>query len=76
MQNTSPYSSIGNVVPSQKPSAARTTFGHSERSNAKKLVSEGPIMKVIVGGKEGNGPASYFPSSKNEEGIVRYNTDL
>ena len=66
MQNTSPYSSIGNVIPSQKPSAPRTTFGLSERSNSKKLISEGPILKVIVGGKEGNGPVSYFSSNRNE----------
>lgn len=75
MQSDSAYTSMGKVVPSQKPSAARATFGLSERSNSKKLASEKPIMQVVVGGKEGNGPASYFPSSREGNGKVKYTTD-
>lgn len=39
MQSNSAYTSIGTVIPSQKPSAARATFGISERINSKKLIS-------------------------------------
>ena len=33
MQTDSAYTTIGKVIPSQKPSAPRATFGHSERKN-------------------------------------------
>lgn len=40
MQTYSAYTTIGKVIPSQKPSAPRATFGHSERKNMQKLISE------------------------------------
>ena len=39
MQTDSAYTTIGKVIPSQKPSAPRATFGHSERKNLQKLLS-------------------------------------
>lgn len=39
MQTDSAYNTIGRVIPSQKPSAPRATFGNSERKNLTKLLS-------------------------------------
>ena len=75
MQSTSAYSYTGRTIDSKKPSAPRATFGRSERTNAKKLTSERDIMKVIVGGKEGNGPASYFPTTE-EGGKVKFSSNI
>lgn len=40
MQTDSAYTSIGKVLPSQKPSAARATFGSAERKTFNKLMAE------------------------------------
>ena len=62
MQTDSAYTSMGKVIPSQKPSAPRTTFGSFERKNQNKLMSEEALLKVTVRGREGQGPATYLPS--------------
>ena len=53
---------MGKVVPSQKPSAPRATFGTSERKKQNKLMAEKELLAVTVQGKEGQGPAAYLPS--------------
>lgn len=39
MELDSAYTSMGKVIPSQKPSAPRATFGSSERKKQNKLMS-------------------------------------
>ena len=39
MELDSAYTSMGKVIPSQKPSAARATFGTAERKKQNKLMA-------------------------------------
>lgn len=61
MQTDQAYTSIGKMVPSQKPSAPRATFGKFEKSKFNKQLEEKQFMKAYTG-REGQGPAAYLPS--------------
>lgn len=62
MESDAAYRTIGKVISSQKPSAPTTVFGTAEKKNQDKILAEEPFMKLISGGKEGQGPAAYLPS--------------
>ena len=58
----SAYTSMGKVIPSQKPSAARATFSTAERKKQNKLMAQKQLLAITVQGKQGQGPAAYLPS--------------
>ncbi len=62
MQSTSPYTTIGEVIPSHMVTAPRAIFGTADKTTQAKMLAEERFMKTITGGKEGVGPAAYLPS--------------